>query len=446
MNEKRTVMETVDPDIRKDNFFPFLKGYTLEEAKIEAARCLNCKIPRCKEACPIHNDIPDFIKAIKEERLEDAYDIIRKKSVMPEICGTVCPHEDQCEGHCVMGIRFESVAIGALERFVAKYARISGLEDKMKPAREEKIACIGSGPASLACAMVLANEGYKVDIYEKEDYIGGVLTWGIPSYRLERAAVDHIIDTLLKKGVRFILNTKVEDLRTLKDYRYYFIGTGAPHSNAMHIPGEDLDGVYHADRFLTAINMAPLNEGKRFFEGCGKKVVVVGGGNVAMDAARDAIRLAQTEEVTIVYRRSENEMPACKEELAHAKEEGIVFRTLCNPVAFKGNGHLEEVECAIMELGEPDNSGRRRPVATDKRITIKADTAVLALGFSNDDSISKKNGIEADKWGCFKVDENGKTSIDNVYAGGDAVSGASTVVKAMDAGIKAGKAMIGELG
>ncbi len=445
MNEKRVMMETVSPDIRKENFLPFLKGYTLEEAKVEASRCLHCKVPKCQEACPIHNDIPTFIQAIKEERLDDAYAIIKKKSVLPEICGTVCPHEDQCEGHCVMGIRFESVNIGALERFVAKYAREKGLDDKVITSKEEKVACIGSGPASLACALVLADEGYKVDIYEKDDFIGGVLTWGIPSYRLEREAVDHIIDQLKKKGANFILNAKIEDLSVLKDYQAIFIGTGAPHSNAMRIPGEDIKGVYHADKFLTAINMAPLKDGKREFVGCGEKVVVVGGGNVAMDAARDAIRLPQVKEVTIVYRRSEKEMPACSEELEHAKEEGVVFKTLCNPVAFKGDDKLEEVECAIMELGEPDSSGRRRPVETDQRITIKADTAVLALGFSNDKAIAEINKIEADKWGCFKVDENGKTNIPNIYAGGDAVTGASTVVKAMDAGIKAAKAMIEDL-
>lgn len=445
MEEKRVMMKTVAGDVRKENFWPFLKGYDLKEATLEAERCLNCQIPRCKQACPIHNDIPLFIKAIKDGMIEKAYAIIKEKSVMPEICGTVCPHEDQCEGACVMGIKYESIAIGALERFIAKYARDNGFKDDEKILKkDEKVACIGSGPASLACAYVLSQNGYQVDVYEKEDFIGGVLTWGIPSFRLEREAVDHLIDELKDRDVNFILNKKIDDLKELqKSYDAVFIGTGAPISNPMRIEGEGSKGVYAADDFLTKINMAPCINGRKEFEDCGQKVIVVGGGNVAMDAARCAIRLPQVKEVTIVYRRSENEMPACKEELEHAKEEGIVFKTLCNPVAFIGKDHVKEVECAIMELGEPDASGRRKPIETDKHIVLNADTVVLALGFSNDRTVADNTPeLKADKWGCFIVDEDGKTSIDNVYAGGDAVTGAKTVVKAMDAGIKAAKAMM----
>ncbi len=450
MDDVRIKMQTVPGEVRKHDFKPFLLGYAKEEAIQEAKRCLNCPIPRCQAACPINNDIPKFIQKIVEDDLEAAYKIIRAKSSQSEICGTVCPHEDQCEGGCVKGIKGDSIAIGSLERYISKWARENGIDTGDKASdKGKKVACIGSGPASLACAEELAIQGYKVSIIEKETFLGGVLTWGIPSYRLEREAVDHKIEVLKDLGVDFITDTQIDDLAKVRaDYDAVFLGTGAPNSNLMGIPGEDLKGVYHADVFLTKINMLPLDEeGKRVWEGCGKKVVVVGGGNVAMDAARNAIRQPQTEEVTIVYRRTENEMPACKEELDHAKEEGIIFATLRNPVEFIGeDGSLKEVVCAVMELGEPDSSGRRRPVETEKRFRIEADTVVLALGFSNDKTIgANTDDLDTDKWGCFLIDEEGRTSAKGVYAGGDAVTGAATVVKAMAAGIKAARTIIEDL-
>ena len=446
--QDRVKMKVRDGDVRKEDFLPFLLGYEKEEAILEASRCLHCKIPRCKEACPIHNDIPDFIKYIKDDDLENAYHTIRLRSSLSEICGTVCPHEDQCEGACVLGIKGESVAIGALERYVSKWARENGFDkEEKKETNGKKVACIGSGPASLACALKLVKEGYSVDIYEKDGFVGGVLTWGIPSYRLEREAIKHKIEILKELGVSFILDQKVKDLTRLReDYDAIFLGIGAPDPNHMHINGEDLKGIYQADTFLKAINMAPLENGRRHFEACGERVVVVGGGNVAMDAARDAIRLPQVKEVMIVYRRTEDEMPACKEELEHAKEEGVIFKTLVNPIEFQGEGCLKEVVLAINELGKPDQSGRRRPVDTGKRMTIEADTVVLALGFSNDKTLGDNtDDLDIDKWGCFIVDDMGRTSAKVVYAGGDATSGASTVVKAMDAGQKAARAIIEDL-
>ncbi len=447
MNDVRVKMQTMPIEARKKSFRPFLLGYTKEQAIKEAKRCLDCRMPRCQAACPINNDIPRFIEKIIEDDLEAAYKIIRLKSNQSEICGTICPHEDQCEGACVRGIKGESVAIGSLERYISKWARENNLDTPKKASgNNKKIACIGSGPASLACAEELAISGHNVTIIEKENFIGGVLTWGIPSYRLESEVVKHKIEVLKSLGVEFETSTKVDDLNKLRDdYDAIFLGIGAPISNTMNIPGEDLKGVYPADTFLSNINLLLLDgEGRRVWDGCGKKVVVVGGGNVAMDAARNAIRQPQTEEVTIVYRRTENEMPACKEELEAAKEEGITFATLQNPVEFIGkDGKLKEVVCAVMELGEPDSSGRKRPIETDKKLRIEADTVVLALGFSNDKTIGENtDDLRKDEWGHFLVDEEGRTSAKGIYAGGDATTGAATVVKAMAAGMKAAKAII----
>lgn len=444
--QPRTEMQTVAPEIRKNNFNMFLLGYTKEEAVAEAKRCFNCKNAKCSQDCPIHNYIPDFMEAVANENFAKAYEIISEKSCMPEICGTVCPHEDQCEGACINGIKGEPVAIGSVERFVAEWAAENGLTKVEKPLSNGKsVACVGAGPASMACAEVLARRGYAVTIYEKYDYIGGILAWGIPSYRLDRKAIQNKVETLEGLGVEFKFNQNITNIDKLrKEHDAVFLGIGAPNSNPMGIPGEDLQGVYPADEFLSKINFAPMDEkGRRHFDGCGKKVLICGGGNVAMDAARDAVRLEQVEKVTIVYRRSEAEMPACNEELKHAKEEGIEFLTLTNPVEFVGdNGKLAQAICAVMELGEPDASGRRRPVETDKRIMLDIDTAVLALGFSNDPTIGNATAdLEADKWGCFSVNEKNATTADNVYAGGDGVTGASTAVKAMQAGINAGIAI-----
>ena len=440
---KRTPMAEIAADVRKNNFDKFLLGYTKEEAVTEAKRCFNCVNARCRKACPIHNEIPDVMEAVANEDFHLAYELLCENTVLPAICGTVCPHEDQCEGSCINGINGEAVAIGSVERFVAEWAEKEGLTKCGKPSPNGKTAvCVGAGPASMSCAEVLAKKGWQVTIIEKEEYFGGVLTWGIPSYRLGRETIEAKKALLESLGVKFEFGKKVSDLSKLRnEYDAVFLGTGATISNTMGIPGEDLEGVFPAPKYLTSINLSPVEaDGRRHFEGSGKNVLVVGGGNVAMDAARDAVRLAQTEKVYIVYRRSEEEMPACKAELDDAKEEGVEFLTLRNPVEFVAdeNGHVSKAVCAVMTLGEPDASGRRRPVETEERITLDVDTVVLALGFSNDPEIAKTNsGLDADKWGCFNVNEHFRTSYDNVYAGGDAQTGASTVVKAMKAGIAA---------
>ena len=449
-NIPRVKMKALEPGVRNRNFEVFLKGYTKEEAMAEASRCLGCKVPGCREGCPVNNDIPQFLAAVREGDFAKAYAYICERSNLSEICGTVCPHEDQCEGHCIRGIKSEPVAIGGVERFVSQWARENGLTKlKVKASTGKTVACVGSGPATMACAQILAAEGYKVVVYEEKEYIGGVLAWGIPSYRLGREVIDDKIQALKDAGVEFRLGEKISDVNELaKVYDAVFLGTGATVPTRMGIPGESLEGVYTAAAFLSKINLAPISEdGRRHFDACGKRILVVGGGNVAMDAARDAVRLAQAEKVYIVYRRTEEEMPACSEELEHAKEEGIEFCTLRNPVEFMGeNGRLTQAVCAVMELGEPDSSGRRRPVETEERVTFDIDTAVLALGFSNDKEISESTeGLDADKWGCFTVNENGRTSIPNVYAGGDAVTGAANVVKAMKAGMIDAKSIMEQL-
>ena len=441
MNPKRTMMHIENPDIRKTNFNIIYHGYTEQEAIDEANRCLHCPIPKCKESCPIKNNIPEFINEIKNKDYKKAYSFIQEKSILSDICGTICPHEDQCEGHCVRGLRGESVNIGALERFVSEWAN-KNIKEVNPIKNKYKVACIGSGPASITFALYLARKGYNVTIYEKESYVGGVLSWGIPSYRLGKEILDNYISRLKVLGVNFVFNYKVGSSHPLeeiiKNYDATFIGTGALNSNKMHIPGEDLKGVYPADEFLSKINLSNDKSSNNY----GSKILVVGGGNVAMDASRDAIRLKQVSRVDIVYRRSENEMPACTEELNMAKEEGVIFNTLTNPVKFIGeNGVLKKVECAIMELGEPDSSGRRRPIESTKpHIFFDVDSAVLALGFSNDKEIGETTAnLNIDKYGCFIVDENNMTSLKNVYAGGDAVTGAKTVVLAMKAGLNAAK-------
>ena len=449
-NIPRVQMETVDPDIRNKNFDKFLLGFTKEQVMEEASRCLGCKVPKCKEGCPIHNNIPEFIAAAKEGDFAKAYELISEKSNLSEICGTVCPHEDQCEGHCIRGIKSEPLAIGGIERFISQWARENGLTRvKASAPTGKRVVCVGAGPATMACALILAQAGHKVTVLEEKEYIGGVLAWGIPSYRLGREVIEDKIEALKGLGVEFRFNKRVTDVLALsREYDAVFLGIGATVPTKMGIPGEDLEGVFLAPDFLSKINLAPVEaDGRRHFDKCGKNVLVVGGGNVAMDAARDAVRLAQVEHVYIVYRRTEAEMPAAEEELRHAKEEGVEFLTLRNPVEFKGeNGKLTQAVCAVMELGEPDASGRRRPVETEGRITLDVDTAVLALGFNNDKEISSSNeGLDADKWGCFTVDEDYRTSIPNVYAGGDAVTGASVVVKAMHAGMTAAKSIIEQL-
>ena len=442
----RTQMKVIKGEERNKDFYPFISLYTEDELFEECSRCLNCPKPLCKEGCPINNRIPEFISKAKEGDYASAFEIISDNSIMPDICGTVCPHSKQCEGNCIRNKIDEPIAIGAIERFIGEWAINNGLTKKNKVATNGKrVACVGAGPASMACAEKLLESGFEVTIYEAEEYVGGVLAWGIPSYRLPKENVEDHIKRLNDLGVIYKLNTRVgKDIslqEIVDEYDAVFLGVGAYIPNKMNVEGESLEGIYSSDEFLKSINLSPLNEnGQREFNGCGKNVLVIGGGNVAMDAARDAIRLAQVETVTIVYRRTEEEMPAAMDELEHAKEEGVKFMTLHNPVAFHGDdGHVSKAECAVMELGEADESGRRSPHETDKpHIFLDVDTVVMALGYKVDASLSKEvEGLEINKWGCFEVDEEGRTSLNKVYAGGDAVSGAETVVKAMKAGLLA---------
>lgn len=444
----RTQMKVIKGEERNKDFYPFISLYTEDELFEECSRCLNCPKPLCKEGCPINNRIPEFISKAKEGDYASAFEIISDNSIMPDICGTVCPHSEQCEGNCIRNKIDEPIAIGAIERFIGVWAINNGLTKKNKVATNGKrVACVGAGPASMACAEKLLESGFEVTIYEAEEYVGGVLAWGIPSYRLPKENVEDHIRRLNDLGVIYKLNTKVgKDIslqEIVDEYDAVFLGIGAYTPNKMNVEGESLEGIYSSEEFLKSINLSSLNEnGQREFGGCGKNVLVIGGGNVAMDAARDAIRLAQVETVTIVYRRTEEEMPAAMDELEHAKEEGVKFMTLHNPVAFHGDdGYVSKAECAVMELGEADESGRRSPHETDKpHIFLDVDTVVMALGYKVDASLSKEiEGLEINKWGCFEVDEEGRTSLNKVYAGGDAVSGAETVVKAMKAGLLAAK-------
>ena len=441
---KRVHAATIDGDKRNDNFKPFISLYSEEELQAECNRCLNCPKPSCKEGCPISNRIPEFIQKAKEGNYKEAFEIISDRSIMPDICGIICPHEDQCEGHCIRNKIDEPVAIGQIERFIGEWAIKNGLTKKNKVNHNgKKVACIGSGPASIACAEKLSEAGYAVTIYEKSSETGGVLSWGIPSYRLPRENVDDHIKRLIDLGVNFICDKSLgkdihfEELQ--KEYDAIFLGIGAYKTNKMNVEGENLNGIYHSDEFLTKINLSPIDEnGQRHFDECGESVLICGGGNVAMDAARDAIRLPQVKKVTIMYRRTESEMPAAYEELNQAKEEGIEFMSLHTPVAFLGSeGKLEKVEVAIMELGEPDDSGRRRPIETAKEhLLLKYDTVVLALGYGVDgDSLKNIEGLEVDARNRIIVDEEGRTSLAHVYAGGDDVTGAKTVVSAMKAGL-----------
>jgi glutamate synthase (NADPH/NADH) small chain len=447
----RTPMQQRSAQERKNDFRECAGGYTAEEAREEASRCLSCREPSCRKGCPIENRIPEFLAAAAAGSFADAYAILRERTCMPAVCGRVCPHEDQCEGHCVRGKKGEPVAIGAVERFVADWALQQGIADAPAPSNGMKMAVVGAGPAGLACAGALARRGYAVTVWEAEHETGGVLTWGIPSFRLPDETVAALTDEVRALGVEFRTGEPIGAERSVDSLlqdgtKAVFLGTGALISNKMNIPGEELTGVWPADRFLREINLSPMDEsGRRSAPaGCGRHVLVVGGGNVAMDAARCAVRLPGIESVTIVYRRTETEMPACREELLHAREEGVVFRTLTNPVRFvEQDGHVCAAECAEMELGEPDASGRRRPIEkAGEHILIETDTVVLALGFSNDPAIGHATpNLKADRWGAFVTDENGRTSRPDVFAGGDAVTGAATVVAAMRAGLRAAEAM-----
>lgn len=450
MRPDKNPMPVQDPEVRIANVDEVAIGYTPEMAIDEAKRCLNCRHKPCIGGCPVNIHIPDFIARVAEGDFEGAYEIISLTSSLPAICGRVCPQETQCESKCVRGIKGEPVAIGRLERFVADYMREKGEGELKKPERNgHKVAVVGAGPAGLTAAGDLAKLGYDVTVFEALHTPGGVLMYGIPEFRLPKAIVQHEIKKLKDLGVEIVTNYVVGRSGTIDElmddgYEAVFVGSGAGLPNFMNMPGEELKGVYSANEFLTRYNlMKAYKEGSDTPIQHPTKTVVVGGGNVAMDAARCARRLGS--EVHIVYRRSLEELPARKEEVEHAMEEGIIFDLLNNPVQVHsdGNGSVKAVECIQMELGEPDESGRRRPIAKEgSNFMIDADCMIMAIGTSPNPLIRQTtDGLETNRKGCLIVDENEMTTKEGVYAGGDAVTGAATVISAMGAGKKAAAAM-----
>lgn len=452
----RVPVREQDPAVRAHNFDEVCYGYSREEALLEATRCLNCKNPRCVSACPVGLKIPVFISKLVENDIPGAAAVIAEDSSLPAVCGRVCPQETQCEGSCILGVKGEPVAIGKLERFVADYSRSHPEELRPEAVQERKqsaakVAVIGSGPAGLACAADLAKWGYDVTIFEALHKAGGVLEYGIPEFRLPKEKVLRgEIEDVLKLGVKIETDVvvgrtvTVDSLLDRQGFAAVFIGTGAGLPKFMNIPGENLCGVFSANEFLTRNNlMCAYREDYMTPIHVGRKVCVVGGGNVAMDAARTALRLGA--EVHVVYRRTEAELPARKEEVHHAMQEGIIFDMLTNPVEIIGNekGWVSAMKCIKMELGEPDASGRRSPVPVEgSEFEIETDTVIMALGTSSNPLIAKTTaGLETTRRGGIVTDETGETSRPGVFAGGDAVTGAATVILAMGAGRTAAKAI-----
>ena len=453
MSKIKSPMPTQEPFVRNKNFSEVALGYTEEMAISEAQRCLNCKNMPCVGGCPVKIHIPAFIAEVAKGNFEEAYKIISLQTSLPAVCGRVCPQENQCEGKCVRGIKGESVAIGRLERFVADYHNANSTEKATLPRQNgHKVAVIGSGPAGLSCASDLAKMGYKVTVFEALHLAGGVLMYGIPEFRLPKSIVSKEIEGLKALGVDVCVNTvvgrtvSIDELMDEEGYEAVFIGTGAGLPKFMNIPGENLKGVYSANEFLTRINLM-----KAYLENSdtpvqrAKRVAVVGGGNVAMDAARCAKRLGA--DVYVVYRRGMEELPARHEEVEHAIEEGIVFKTLTNPVEIIGycncenkrdekNGTVCGIKCVEMELGEPDASGRRRPIEKENsEFTLEVDSVIMALGTTPNPLIKDTtSGLDTQKWGGICADAEGRTSREGVFAGGDAVTGAATVILAMGAG------------
>ncbi|MCR5060262.1 MAG: NADPH-dependent glutamate synthase [Saccharofermentans sp.] len=447
----RVPISEQDPLVRAGNFDEVCLGYTEEEAVAEASRCLNCKVPMCVKGCPVGVDIPGFIAALKDNDIPEAYARLSKCTTLPAVCGRVCPQETQCESKCVKGIKDDAIAIGKLERYVADKARAAGIKPASSAAPNgHKVAVVGSGPSGLTCAGDLAKLGYEVTIFEALHEAGGVLTYGIPEFRLPKEkVVKPEIDNLKKLGVKIETNVivgksvTIDSLMEDEGFEAVFIGSGAGLPMFMNIPGENAKGVFSANEFLTRNNLM-----KAFTEDSDTpiykpaRVAVVGGGNVAMDAARTALRLGSA--VTIIYRRSEEELPARKEEVHHAKEEGIIFEMLTNPVEIlvNENHFVSGIKCVRMELGEPDQSGRRRPVPVEgSEFVIETDAVIMALGTSPNPLIASTTpGLETNKRRCIVAEEEfGKTSKEGVFAGGDAVTGAATVILAMGAGKAAAK-------
>lgn len=453
---KKVPVREQDPQVRAHNFEEVCYGYNAQEAMDEASRCIHCKNAKCIQGCPVNINIPEFIAGIKEGDFAKAFSIISESSALPAVCGRVCPQESQCEGRCIRGIKGEAVSIGKLERFTADWARENGIHPE--PAKElngHKVAVIGAGPAGLTCAGDLAKLGYEVTIFEALHKAGGVLSYGIPEFRLPKSAVvDKEIENVRSLGVKIETNVvigksvTIDELMDEEGFEAVFIGSGAGLPMFMNIPGETALGVLSANEFLTRNNLMKAYRDDYYTPiHRGKKVVVVGGGNVAMDAARTALRLGA--ETHIVYRRSEAELPARAEEVHHAKEEGVIFNTLCNPVELivdEETGWVKGCKCIRMELGEPDSSGRRRPIPVPgSEFEIEADTVIMSLGTSPNPLISSTTiGLDINNRKCIIADEDtGATSKKGVYAGGDAVTGAATVILAMGAG-KAGAKGIDE--
>lgn len=448
MRPDKVEMPVQDPNVRNKNFDEVALGYTEEMAVEEATRCINCKNKPCMGGCPVRVRIPEFIEKVANKEFEEAYKIITTTNGLPAVCGRVCPQESQCESKCIRGIKDEPVAIGRLERFVADWHLANSSEVAEKPESNGiKVAVVGAGPAGLTCAADLAKLGYEVTIFEAFHKAGGVLVYGIPEFRLPKAIVQKEVDNLEALGVKIETSMVVGRVLSVDEimemgFKAVFIGSGAGLPMFMNIEGESLIGVLSANEYLTRTNLM-----KAYIDEYdtpiikSKKVAVVGGGNVAMDAARTAMRLG-AEEVYIVYRRSMEELPARAEEVHHAQEEGIIFKTLNNPVKINGDdeGRVSSITCIEMELGEPDESGRRRPIPIeDSEFDMDVDTVIMALGTSPNPLIrSTTEGLEANKWGCLVVNEDTlETTRDNVYAGGDAVTGAATVILAMGAGKQA---------
>ena len=452
MTLTKTPMPEQDPNVRNHNFQEVALGYTAEMAMEEAKRCLQCKKPKCVEGCPVNIHIPEFIAKVAEGDFQAAYEIVTSTNALPALSGRVCPQESQCESKCVRGVKGEPVAIGRLERFVADWYRenVNAMPEKPQ-SNGIKVAVVGSGPAGLTCAAELAKKGYDVTIFEALHTAGGVLVYGIPEFRLPKAIVANEVRKLQAMGVTVMTDMvigkvlSIDELFEEMGFKAVFVGSGAGLPMFMHIPGEALRGVYSANEYLTRVNlMKAYEEPSDTPIIVSKAVAVVGGGNVAMDAARCAKRLG-AETVYIVYRRGEAEMPARLEEQHHAKEEGIIFKTLTNPTEILGDedGRVKGMTCIQMELGEPDASGRRRPIPVEgSEFTLDVDTVIMSLGTSPNPLIrSTTPGLEVNRKGCLVVNEDHMTTRDQVYAGGDAVTGAATVILAMGAGKEAAAAI-----
>lgn len=456
MSKSKVKMSEQLPEDRIKNFNEVAKGYSLEEAVEEAERCLQCKHKPCVTGCPVNVPIPEFIDALKNESIEKAYEIITSENGLPAICGRVCPQESQCEEKCVRGIKGESVGIGRLERFVADYF-IENVKKEVKVPESNgiKVAVVGGGPASITCAADLAKKGYQVTIFEALHELGGVLMYGIPEFRLPKDLVRVELDSIIKLGVKVEKNVIVGKSITIDElfeegFKAVFVGSGAGLPRFMQIEGENLNGVYSANEFLTRVNLMKAYDFPKSPTPVrlGSKVAVIGGGNVAMDAARTAKRLG-AEEVMVVYRRSKEELPARLEEVHHAEEEGIIFKLLCNPLEITGeDGKVKDMKCIKMELGEPDESGRRRPQEIENsEFIIDVDTVIIAIGQTPNPLLrDTTNGLDVNRRGCIVVtEETMETSIEDVYAGGDAVTGAATVILAMGAGKTAANAIHAKL-